>query len=356
MAENSDQLRERLKSARTAGTTESGENDRPTTHSTGRTASDYVGVSNQPGNGTGQSTEPTLSDGGKPVRQFIGTVRGSSSGSGTTDRAASITKGRITSSPRGTTQDDRRVRSELRRPGEDHAKDRPDGIDVPASITGRGSELTGRLERTPGDEQFIPKRKFDGAETNTSTDTQETYRPTEPIIIKRGRGRPRKSGVAQVIGQFGELAKNIGTPNNDREDETFPGKERKNPLSQVKETIANVSSTIPKGNRLSAGEVKSLKEPLSNALTDEFELLDRMLWGYAGDGIDQPIWSDITEREMEAFVDSFLKLGTKSGTAAVLARSAIDMNDYIVVGGMLVPRIKATVAIMRSKRKNKGKR
>jgi hypothetical protein len=351
MPENSNELRERLKSVRTNRNTSESSGDTPTVNSTGRTATDYVGVSDQSSNGTGQSAKPVVSDGSKPVRQFIGTVRGSGSGSGTTDRAASITKGRITSSPRGTTQDDRRVRSELRRSGEDHAKDRPDGIDLSASTTGRGSELTGRLERTPGDEQFIPKRKFDGAETNTSTDTQETYRPTEPIIIKRGRGRPRKSGVAQVIGHFGELTKNIGTP--DREDETYPGKSRENPLKQAKEFIA---SSVPKGNRLSASEVKSLKEPLSSALTDEFELLDRMLWGYAGDGIDQPIWSDITEREMEAFVDSFLKLGTKSGTAAVLARSAVDMNDYIVVGGMLVPRIKATVSIMRSKRKNKGKR
>jgi hypothetical protein len=345
MSENATELRERLRNARqTKRDAEPTGTDTPGTNSTGHIASDYVGISNQPGDGTGQPTQSTIPNGGAKVRQSERAVRRPGGGSRITDRTTSKPEGRVTSGVRGATQDDRRVRQEPGRSGENNATDRADGTDLSTGVSSRSSSVAGRLERTPGDDQFIPLRNFN-AENDTVGTTQETSGITSPIIVKRGRGRPRKARVTEIIGQL--TSKTAKDPELD-----YFQTERQSPVKQVKEFITTTSSKSA-GNRLSANEVKTLKEPLTAALTDEFQLLDQMLWGYANDGLNQPIWSDITDREMEAFIDSFLGLGTKSGTVATLARSAVSMNDYIVVGGMMLPRLKATVDVVRTHRKNR---
>lgn len=193
--------------------------------------------------------------------------------------------------------------------------------------------------RTPGDESYIPQRRFDsGSEAETEVG------PTEPDVPRRKRGRPPKS-----------RANLFAIPGIPKAEDTGPeiGQSRRNSIADAGEKIKEFAAKVtPKGNRLSQQEVKALHDPLTSALFDEFDLLDKMLWGYGGDATQQPIWSDITEKEMEAFVSAFLGLGQKSGTVATMARSAVDLSDYVIVGAMMAPRIKATVEIVKQHRKN----
>lgn len=194
------------------------------------------------------------------------------------------------------------------------------------------------MVRTPGDESYIPPRRFD-----TGTEEAIAQPVTEPVVQRRKRGRPPKQRVSGNI-PVGQI--------------TFaPNQTEGNSLSGIgeraKEFVAHIT---PTGQRLSKEEVKSLHDPLVSALTDEFEMLDKLLWGYGGDNTQQPIWSDISDNEMEAFVSAFLGLGQKSGTVATMARSAVDISDYVVVGAMLAPRVKKTVSIMRQHRVNRPSR
>lgn len=191
--------------------------------------------------------------------------------------------------------------------------------------------------RTPGDESYIPPRRFD-------TGTEETIAQpvTEPVVQRRKRGRPPKQRISPIIP--------FPTQQNPGSGEALT---RESIGERAKEFVAHIT---PTGQRLSKEEVKSLHDPLVSALTDEFEMLDKLLWGYGGDATQQPIWSDISDNEMEAFVSAFLGLGQKSGTVATMARSAVDISDYVVVGAMLAPRVKKTVSIMRQHRVNRPSR
>ena len=224
------------------------------------------------------------------------------------------------------------VRSEPGRHGNDSGQNGSGGVDVSTgSSAGQrtGVVQLGNLESVPN--EYIPPRTF--TTTNDSTPAATTPTPqTAGTFLKRKRGRPAKERppVADV------------TP-----------EEKQEPLKSVGQRL---KAAIPTGgSRLTKQEAKELKEPLIEALTDEFQTFDRMLWGYANDPLEQPIWSDMTEREMESLVNTFLSLGQKSPSVATVARGAVDIQDYIVAGVIAVPRLKKTMDVVRQARKARTK-
>lgn len=349
-----DELRESLRNARngngpagndTGSTSTNGErNDTPGINSSGDVAQEYVGVGDQQSVSGRHSTQPDVPGGGSSVRGLIQSISGSNSRARSNAGTVSGTKGKSVSGAGSSAQNDRRVGSQPGRSGQDNPAYRPDGTDLrtrpgtsKSGLTFSESEPTLRLVRTPGDESYIPPRRFD-----TGTEEAIAQPATEPVIQRRKRGRPPKQRINAAIGS-GPNFQNPGPT----------GEKGETITEKAREFVAHIT---PTGQRLSKEEVKSLHDPLVSALTDEFEMLDKLLWGYGGDTTQQPIWSDISDNEMEAFVSAFLGLGQKSGTVATMARSAVDISDYVVVGAMLAPRVKKTVSIMRQHRVNRPSR
>lgn len=348
-----DELRESLRNARngngpagndTGSPSTNGEyNDTPGTNSSSDVAKEYVGVGDQQGVSGRHSTQPDVPGGGSSVRGLIQSISGPNSRARSNVGTVSGTKGKSSGGVGSSAQNDRRVGPQPGRSGQDNSTYRADGTDLrtrpgasKSGLTFSESEPTLRLVRTPGDESYIPPRRFD-------TGTEETIAQpvTEPVVQRRKRGRPPKRRTDGII--------QIGPQTTDQtERSTISGVGER-----AKEFVGHI---VPTGQRLSKEEVKSLHDPLVSALTDEFEMLDKLLWGYGGDATQQPIWSDISDNEMEAFVSAFLGLGQKSGTVATMARSAVDISDYVVVGAMLAPRVKKTVSIMRQHRVNRPSR
>lgn len=350
-----DELRESLRNARngngpagndTGSTSTSGErNDTPGINSSGDVAQEYVGVGDQQSLSGRHSTQSDVPGGSSSVRGLIQSISGSNSRARSNVGTVPGPKGKSIGGTGSSTQNDRRVGSQPGRPSENNSTYRTDGTDLrtrpgtsQSGLAFSENEPTLRLVRTPGDESYIPPRRFD-----TGTEETTPQPVTEPVVQRRKRGRPPKQRVGGNI-PVGQIS-------------FAPNQTEGTPLSGIgeraKEFVAHIT---PTGQRLSKEEVKSLHDPLVSALTDEFEMLDKLLWGYGGDTTQQPIWSDISDNEMEAFVSAFLGLGQKSGTVATMARSAVDISDYVVVGAMLAPRVKKTVSIMRQHRVNRPSR
>ena len=88
-------------------------------------------------------------------------------------------------------------------------------------------------------------------------------------------------------------------------------------------------------------------------------MFDNLLWNYEGEqSIKQPIWSDMMDSDVEHLATALLNMGTRSGTAATIARGAVDLQDYIVAGALLAPRFQSTVGLVKEvrKRNNKSRR
>lgn len=347
-----DELRKQLRNDRSKRTENESESIGTfSVHETSRIASEYVPVSNSTerttdttshgqSDSSNQSTEPTE----RPIHgQNIGSV--------ITRGAASIVKRGMASSSGSTSQNDRRKRQELGRSGEDYSENRRDGTNLSTGPSSSQPVSVGNLVRNVKEEPvFIPPAFFSSGNertnaqqsersgTNTQTTTATTQPTTQGTSPARKRGRPPLNRI-------------VGTPENVI---PFPQEVgRKNPLKAVKEKVERYIPTSS-GNRLSDQEAAKLREPLKAALEDEFETLDKMLLGYAGTPNGQPIWADISDKEMDAFINAFLSLGKKSPTVATMARGATSLQDYIVGGTVLLPRIKKTGEIIRQARSQKA--
>lgn len=246
-------------------------------------------------------------------------------------RAIGDTQGKSRNGNRSRTQGNLRTGSTGGRLGESNSQDQPDGDNLSASPTGRGSRKTRQVGNLETDEP-IPPRTFKD-EDETATNPQAAAFPgigTAPSGRKRGRP--------------GKQEAKVPTPTPIRQRIAEPAQSGKGPK-------------IPgflQGSVLSKQEAVDLEEPLLNALTREFDLLDQALWNYAKNTprgqLQQPIWSDIKEEEMKSLSNILLRLGQKSPTAATVTRVAVDGSDYVTAGMLIAPRFKATVDIIKETR------
>lgn len=268
-------------------------------------------------------------------------------------------KGRISSSIGSASQDDKRERSQFGRSGENNSAYRPNGNDVSTSSTGsQRPKRIGNLVRNVIEEpNFIPTRTFNipSTEENPNANivfkSRDKERPdtytnaTSPTTEQSVKGieKPRKRGRPRIERDEPEQATNV----NVKEDE-------KNLKEKVTDFLPHYT-----GNKLTAHEATTLQEPLSAALEDIFEQCDKFLFSYCGlpsvsDGT-QPVWSDISDKEMKAFVKSWMALGQKSSMAAGVARGAVGLSDFIIGAAVLGPRIKKSGELIRQTRGNNKK-
>lgn len=275
--------------------------------------------------GSANSSGPTVRSTQQPVQRQAGGTSGN-------DKPASNVKGKLASSSGSPPQVDRRSGQGGRRSGEDSSESGADGVDIREGVT-TGPVVTrlGNLERNIKDEPFIPPRTFT-TEREPEKETQSTEKAVvSPAIEKPKRGRPAGKRII-------ETAQSVISTIKPQQKDIIPEKETK-----------HFSLPTP-GKRLSQKEAEELIEPLTNALFDELELLDKAIWQLTKDEFEQPIWSDFTEKEMDSLVRSITRAGQRSATIATVARSATDLQDYIVAGAIVLPRLQRTAEAVKEAR------
>lgn len=310
--ETSDELRKRLKIEHAAEQSDNsgndtGNGDSPKVSATSRDIEQYApNFPNQDGYGIQSVSRPGL-------------------GAISVGRAVSKSKRKSIDIFRGTTQGDIGDGYTTRRSGKNNSQGGSNGTDLPASSPRTTTRSVGGLET----DEPIPPRTFEPEEENKPRALFPITTPkTEPaereITEPRKRGRPTTKGIVQHASPTPETTK----------------QERK----------------IPKfltGSTFSKQEAKELQEPLIAALQDELSLVDKALWSLTGDVLQQPVWSDVTDKEMESLTNILLKLGQKSPAVATATRAAIDGSDYISAGVIIAPRFAKTAQIIREVRLQK---
>ena len=360
MTETSDELRKRLKEKRAENGRERnvGLNDKPASDS-GSDLEGHVGSSN-PTTDTGHGPEKRHADSGNSaLREPVKPVRRRTKRDQGHDSPIADSQGKLVSSAGSSAQIDRRTGPSTGRYGEDNATHRADGIDLRTSVSSPSGPITplaiGNLERNTREESsiYIPPRTF----------TPDNDRPIvgQPALrVVNGQIRPvEQKGTTRAVEAFKAVIPKPkrGRPAQPRNVEApeQPTEARKSLGDKLKEA----GSAIPSGKKLSSKEVQELKDPLIGALKDEFEMFDNLLWNYEGEqSIKQPIWSDMMDSDVEHLATALLNMGTRSGTAATIARGAVDLQDYIVAGALLAPRFQSTVGLVKEvrKRNNKSRR
>lgn len=300
MTETSDELRKRLKAEYATERTEpnissddTGNGDSPAVSATSRDIEQYAPNFT---NTDGHSIQPVS-------RPGLGAI--------SVGRAVSKSKRKPVNLFGGTSQGDLGDRHTARRFSENNGAGRPDGTNIPASDNIRSTRSIGGLTT----DEPIPIRLFETESTDQISKVEDT-----------GTSEPRKRGRPSTKGTF--------VPVNKPE---IVKKERKIPAFLT-------------GPTFSKQEAISLQEPLITALHDELALADKALWNITGDVLQQPIWSDISDKEMESLTNILLKLGQKSPAIATATRAAIDGSDYITAGVILAPRIGKTAQIVKQAR------
>lgn len=209
-----------------------------------------------------------------------------------------------------------RKRSPIGRPRKDYGQSRSDGTDVSTGSRSRSIRSIGNL--TADDE--IPPRTFDTEPETNSAPKATGEKPTpQGNAPARKRGRPAKQTTLRIV----------------------------QPTTETREPKFSFGKTLSKS------ETKELTEPLIAAIQDEFAILDKIIWSYTGDELKQPIWGDVTEKEVSALTGLMLGLGEKSPAMATVVRGAVNAQDYVVVGTMLAPRFMETVKVVKQARQQK---
>lgn len=315
----------------------------------------------------GSSSEPAKSAEDRPSNSSSGSVQHSLStvsrridGDQGHDSSTPNTERKLAGSAGSPAQNDRRTGPRTRRSSENNSTDRSDGINLRESLGSSEPTVTpilvGNLIRNVEEEHgtFIPPRTFTPepappivgqpaliidksgtpvkrATKGKQTDAARAVETIKAVIPKAKRGRPSSKSNPQNLLTEPEPAK-----------------------LTIKDKIKEAGQAIPRGNKLTEKEIEELREPLQVALTDEFEMLDKLLWTYEGEqSIQQPIWSDINDPEMEKLVNALLNMGTRSATVATIARSSVDLSDYIIAGTLLAPRLQSTAQVVSRVRKAK---
>lgn len=309
--ETADELRLRLKNERNARTSEPSDQrssdliNSITTSSSSRDTIEY-----SPDFGSEDQRDQ------RPVQGLHNGIRGTKRTTGNTERKLNLLSGSLA-------QVNQRKRSADRRPSEDHSQDRSNGTDVSASPPGRSTGSTrtvGNLEAL----EAIPPRTFN---SETASDVKEPE--TSRVTSGRKRGRPPKSRVSSP-----------------------------QPLEVIEEQKPSIiergANFLKAGNVLSEREAKALKDPLVAALQDELSMIDKLIWSYTEDPLQQPIWSDLTEKDLDGLTNLLLKMGQRVPVVASAARVAVDGSDYVTTAMLLAPRFQSTVSVVREARKKKA--
>lgn len=354
ISQKADDLRKRLRDGRTEipgpdpnsnPTTDIEQSGRIGINAPSTVVQRYSPIGNPEDRGAEQPQDATTGRGDKQAEPDQRSLHGQGSGNFSIGRTTSESKGRVSGSSRSTTQNDQRVRSEPGRHGENYSTDRSVRANLPS---GGGSssvrpKRVGNLVRNEQEEPtFIPARTFSqttnpeihivSEKPNIDTSTAQTNqeRSTEGTPSPRKRGRPRTKS-------------NVIEPPANEENKQKGFRER-------------VDDFMPRysGNRLTQHEADEMKKPLASALEDMFEQADKFLMSYCGllqveDG-GQPVWSDVSEKEMKAFVNSWLSLGQKSSIIAGTARGAVGFSDFIVGAAVMGPRLQKTGQLIRETR------
>lgn len=363
MSETADELRQRMKEARISNgrqrLTDLDTNSRPSDssndpESNSRVSGTETQSSDRPEERHANSSDSEVREPVKPVRRRANSNQGHNSTASNPQRELAGSTGSVA-------QIDRRAGSSDRRPSQDHPTYRPDGIDVRTGVSGQSGSviptIVGNLQRNIDDERsiFIPPRSF----------AEEAPTVGQPALIIGKDGKPtarelkgiKKDGARAVEAVKAVIpkAKRGRTPRGtDTQNVLYPNSE---PPAKVglKDKLKEAGQAIPKGNKLTAKEIDELREPLQQALSDEFGMIDQLLWKYEGEeSLQQPIWSDINDPEMEKLVNAILNMGTRSATVATIARASVDMSDYIIAGTLLAPRLQATASLVGEVRRKKS--
>lgn len=255
----------------------------------------------------------------------IQSVSGQSDRTGSTHRTIDNTQGKLDNLTRSLAQVNNGVRRSNRRSGENNSESGPDGTNISTSDGSSKRRTVGNLETVDP----VPERLFN---TETETTTEKPENQGTPSKGKRGR-KPKPRNIIPLPLQ---LTEERGP--NERERKSF----------------------FKTGKVLSKAEAENLAEPLITAIADEMKLLDTAIWKLTGDELKQPIWSDMTEKELETITNIALRLGQRSPVMATAVRTSIDGGDYINAGIIIGPRFQNTVSLIRETRKktneNKSRR
>lgn len=246
----------------------------------------------------------------------IQSVSGSGNGTLGAFRTTDNIEGKSAYQSGSSASSNQRKRSPVGRPRKDYGQGRSDGTDVSTGSRSRSIRSIGNL--TADDE--IPPRTFD-----TEPETVSTPKTTGEKSAPQGNAPARKRGR--------------------------PAKQTT--LRTLQPTIETREPKFSFGKTLSKTETKELTEPLIAAIQDEFAILDKIIWSYTGDELKQPIWGDVTEKEVGALTGLMLGLGEKSPAMATVVRGAVNAQDYVVVGTMLAPRFMETVKVVKRARQQK---
>lgn len=285
------------------------------------------------GTGNGDSTAPSTAS--RDIKQYapnipdtdghsIQPVSGPGAGIVRVIRAVSDTKGKFADLPGSPTPGNSRDGHTTRRSRKHNGESGPDGTNLSASPERQVKRTVGSLET----DEPIPARTFATEEEDKPRALYPIATPkTEPTTgttsEPRKRGRPATKGTLNLVAAP-EIAREVKA-------------ERKTPKFLT-------------GPTFSKQEAKELQEPLIAALNDEFLLADKALWKLVNDPLEQPVWSDISEKEMESLTNIVLRLGQRNPLVASVARTAIDGSDYITAGVVLAPRFVQTAKIIKTAR------
>ena len=114
----------------------------------------------------------------------------------------------------------------------------------------------------------------------------------------------------------------------------------------------------PEAKTLSNSEADQYRDQIAESLIQYAQMIDKGLKHYSSDNQMPDIWGDLSDKEAGAPANILIKLGQRNPGAAQFARQVIEMEDYIAVGVMFLPRFMQTVEQMkkRPKRERKSKR
>lgn len=110
------------------------------------------------------------------------------------------------------------------------------------------------------------------------------------------------------------------------------------------------------GKKMSKQEAEAALDPLLDGLEGIFRDMDQYLWARlvkAGmDSQEYPIWSNLErgDKDFEKMCNTFVKWAQKNEYVASGVRGVVEASDYILVGSIMLPRIKQTVDTMRKTR------
>jgi len=119
-------------------------------------------------------------------------------------------------------------------------------------------------------------------------------------------------------------------------------------------------SFFGKGHTLNKAEVDEYSESLPSALEDHFQAIDDWIWkrqiAAGKESDEQPIWTNLDDKEMARLTKVMLKWGQKSKVGAAVTRGVVESSDYIAVGSMIAPRFMQTVEQYRETRRPRRSR